>query len=162
MGQALAIRRATPQDEPALGRLGALLVRVHHDFDAARFIPPGPGTERGYGRFLAGETGRDDALVLVAEVDGAVAGYVYAVNEGADWMSLRGPAGVIYDIAVDPDHRRAGVGRRLVEAALDALTGLGAKQVVLSSATPNKAAQTLFAKAGFRPTMVEMTRDLPG
>ena len=89
--------------------------------DARRFIAPGPGTREGYGRFLAGETKRADGVVLVAEVGGSVAGYVYAANEGADWMSLRGPAGVIYDIAVDPDRRRAGVGTGLLEAALSAL-----------------------------------------
>lgn len=158
----LALRRATPADEPALGRLGEILIAVHHGFDARRFIAPGPDAHRGYGQFLAGELARTDALVLVAETgEGAIAGYIYAVNEGGDWMSLRGPAGVIYDLVVDPDHRRAGVGRLLVEGALEALADLGASQVVLHTATPNTGAQALFAAAGFRSTMVEMTREDP-
>lgn len=158
----VAIRRATPADESALGRLGEILIAVHHGFDAGRFIASGPDARRGYGEFLAGELARSDALVLVAETgEGDIAGYIYAVNESDDWMSLRGPAGVIYDLAVDPEQRRAGVGRLLVESALEALQGLGAKQIVLFSATQNQAAQRLFASCGFRSTMVEMTRDDP-
>jgi ribosomal protein S18 acetylase RimI-like enzyme len=159
---AITVRAATPEDGPALGRLAAQLVALHHEFDADRFIAPGPGTERGYGGFLVRELQREGALVLVAEQDGAVVGYVYAAMEGPDWMALRGPAGVIHDILVDPQQRRGGVGRRLLQAALDALAGRGAPRVVLSTATQNDAAQRLFAAAGFRPTMLEMTRETGG
>ncbi len=34
----ITIRFATRADVPAIGRLGALLVRLHHAFDAERFI----------------------------------------------------------------------------------------------------------------------------
>ena len=163
---AIRVRPATPDDAAALGRLGALLVATHHAFDAERFIAPGPGTERGYGGFLARQLQREDAVVLVEEGgdDGgrAVVGYVYAVMEGNDWMALRGPAGVIHDLAVDPDHRRGGVGQRLLAAALEALARRGAPRVVLFTAQKNAAAQRLFAAAGFRPTMIEMTRETPG
>lgn len=160
--QTITIRPAVAADEAALGRLGELLVAVHHGFDKARFIAPDAGTRQGYGAFLAGLIGQPDAVVLVAEAGpGRVAGYVYAAVEGNDWLSLRGPAGVIYDLVVDPEHRRAGVGRRLVESALDALGALAATQIVLHTATPNTAAQKLFASVGFRSTMIEMTRDDP-
>ena len=98
--------------------------------------------------------------MLVAERDGEVLGYTYAAVEGYDYMSLRGPAGVFHDIVVDPAHRGDGIGRMLVEATLVALEKLGAPQVVLSTAERNEAAQQLFANAGFRRTMVEMTRDM--
>lgn len=41
----ISIRRATRADVPALGRLGALMVRTHHDFDPKRFLSPSPETE---------------------------------------------------------------------------------------------------------------------
>ena len=89
-------------------------------------------------------------------------GYTYAGVEGYDYMSLRGPAGVLYDIVVDPAHRGRGVGRMLLDATLAALAARGAPRVVLSTAERNEAAQHLFAGAGFRRTMVEMTRELNG
>jgi ribosomal protein S18 acetylase RimI-like enzyme len=75
-------------------------------------------------------------------------------------MSLRGPAGVVYDIVVDPEHRRSGVGRALLDATLASLQAGGAPRVVLSTAERNEPAQRLFASAGFRRTMIEMTREL--
>ncbi len=156
----ISIRPAVAADEAALGRLGAMLVEVHHDFDPMRFIPPGRDSALHYGRFLAGELGGGDAVVLVAEMDGAVVGYCYAALEGQDWLSLRGPAGVIYDLLVDPASRGHGVGRRLLDAMLQTLADRGALQVVLFTASRNEAAQRLFAEAGFRSTMIEMTREV--
>jgi ribosomal protein S18 acetylase RimI-like enzyme len=137
-----------------------MLVRTHHDFDAQRFIPATPKTERGYAAFLRTQLDEANVVVLVAERDGEAIGYAFSGVEGTDYMALRGPAGVLYDIVVDPAHRGRGVGRMLLEATLAALEGRGAPRVVLSTAERNEAAQRLFARAGFRRTMIEMTREL--
>ncbi len=157
---AVTIRPAAPADVKAIGRLGALLVRMHHELDPDRFIAATPGTEQGYGSFLGTQLDKPGIVVLVAEREGEVVGYTYAGIEGTDYMALRGPAGALYDIVVDPAHRGQGVGRMLLDAALDALKAKGAPRVVLSTAEGNKAAQRLFARAGFRRTMIEMTREL--
>src|SRR4029078_185640 len=99
-------------------------------------------------------------LILVAERGGEVIVYTYAGVEGVDYMSLRGPAGVLYDIVVDPAHRDQGIGRKLLDATLAALEGKGAPRVVLSTAERNETAHRLFEHAGFRRTMIEMTREL--
>jgi ribosomal protein S18 acetylase RimI-like enzyme len=153
------IRTASEADLPALGRLGALLVREHHDFDPRRFIPATARTELGYASWLGSQLEQPDVIILVAERHGAVLGYAYGAVEGHDYMSLRGPAGVLHDIVVDPAHRREGVGRALLDAALKTLEERGAPRVVLSTAARNEAAQRLFERAGFRRTMVEMTRE---
>jgi ribosomal protein S18 acetylase RimI-like enzyme len=154
------IRRATAADERALGRLGALLVETHYAFDAQRFIAPTPETPVGYGSWLASQVAERNIAVIVAEADGEVIGYAYAGLEGRDYMSLRGPAGVLYDIIVDPAHRGHGVGRQLLDAVLDFFRERNAPRVVLSTAKRNGPAQHLFASAGFRRTMIEMTREL--
>lgn len=156
----VVVRRATRADLPAIGRLGALLVKTHHDFDRKRFIAPTRNTARGYASFLGTQLEEPKVVVLVAVQDGRVIGYTYAGVEGHDWMALRGPAGVLYDIVVDPERRGHGVGRMLVDETVALLQALGASQVVLSTAERNERAQRLFARAGFRRTMVEMARDL--
>ena len=159
-GRPVTVRPAAAADLPAVGRLGALLVRMHHAFDPERFIAATPHTDREYAAFLGRQLEAPAALVLVAERGGEVLGYTYAGAEGHDYMSLRGPAGVLHDIVVDPAHRGYGVGRLLLDATLAALAARGVPRVVLSTAERNEAAQRLFARAGFRRTMVEMTREL--
>src|SRR2546423_3459544 len=156
----VSVRRAAPADVTTIGRLGALLVRTHHDFDPQRFMAATPRTEQAYGSFLGTQLEEPNIVVLVAERDGEVIGYTYAGVEGSDYMSLRGPAGVLYDVVVDPAHRRHGVGRMLLDATMEALKSHGAPRVVLSTAEQNTAAQRLFDRAGFRRTMIEMTREL--
>jgi ribosomal protein S18 acetylase RimI-like enzyme len=156
------IRPAAPADLPLLGRLGAHLVRVHHDFDPQRFIAAGPETEQLYAAFLGTQLRKPNIVVLVAEREGEVLGYTYAGVEGNDYMALRGPAGVLYDIVVDPAHRAQGIGRMLLDATLAELQARGAPRCVLSTAERNESAQRLFARAGFRRTMIEMTRELDG
>jgi ribosomal protein S18 acetylase RimI-like enzyme len=154
------IRPGAPGDLAAVGRLGAVLVQLHHELDPARFIPAGPETERAYASYLGTQLDKPRVMVLVAERGGEVIGYTYAGVEGYDYMALRGPAGVLYDIVVDPAHRGNGVGRKLLDATLAALKARGAPRVVLSTAEGNLAARRLFVGAGFRPTMSEMTREL--
>jgi ribosomal protein S18 acetylase RimI-like enzyme len=155
----VTVRPATIADLPALGRLGALLVRTHHELDPARFIAATRHTEQGYASYLGSQLQDPTVLVLVAERNGTVIGYTYSAVEESDYMALRGPAGVLHDIVVDPDHRREGVGRLLLDATLAWLDARGAPRIVLSTAERNEAAQRLFAAAGFRRTMIEMTRE---
>lgn len=154
------IRRATRADLPALGKLGGLLLRTHHAFDSRRFMAPGDDPEGGYAWFLGTQLRESGVIVLVAERDGAVVGYVYAGLEPQSWKELREAAGFIHDVVVGESGRRLGVASALVEAAVAWLREQGAPRVMLWTAEPNEAAQRLFARLGFRRTMVEMTREL--
>jgi ribosomal protein S18 acetylase RimI-like enzyme len=154
------IRPATPADLAALGRLGAHLMRTHHAFDAQRFLSPGDDPEGGYAWFLETQLRERDAIVLVAERDAQVVGYVYAGLEPLSWKELRGPAGFIHDIVVDESARGAGLARQLLREAIRWLRNRGAPRVVLWTAAQNLQAQRLFETAGFRTTMLEMTLEL--
>ena len=154
------IRRATLDDAPALGRLGALLLRAHYEFDRQRFMGPGRNPEAGYGAFLASQLDDDDVAVFVAERHGAVIGYVYAALEPRSWKELREACGFIHDIAVHEEGRRTGVATALMESAMEWLRTRGAPRVVLGTADRNEAAQRLFERLGFRRTMIEMTKEL--
>ena len=158
----ISIRPASSADVRAIGRLGAALVRLHHELDAERFLEATSQTEHGYASYVRSQLANRETIVLVAEREGQVLGYTFAGIEGVDYMSLRGPAGVLHDIVVDPDHRGLGIGRGLLDATLDALAKRGVPRVVLSTAERNESAQRMFARAGFRRTMIEMTREMDG
>jgi len=159
-GSNIKIREAANSDLPSLGRLGALLVQEHHDFDPRRFLAAKNRTPQDYASFLGARLNDRNAVVLVAETKGETIGYAYGEIEGYDYMSLRGPAGVLNDLIVDPAHRGRGLGRLLLDEIISRLKSRGVPRIVLSTAAKNKAAQRLFERSGFRPTMIEMTREL--
>jgi len=156
----ITIRRGTTADLPALGVLGASLLRAHYAFDPQRFMAPHGDTESGYGWFLGTQLTEDDVAVFVAERAGRVVGYVYAGLEPQSWKELREAAGFIHDVVVAPEAQRLGVASALIDTACDWFRSIGAPRVILWTAEKNAAAQGLFARLGFRRTMIEMTREL--
>ena|SRR5690349_10786107 len=154
----ITIRPASKSDAAALGRHGAALMRQHHASDPRRFILT-EHPEEGYGRFLVSQLANPDMLVLVAERADGVVGYVLAGLEPISWRDLRGPCGFIHDLFVHESARREGVGQSLLRDAIAWAHSRGRTQVVLWSKSGNEGAQRLFAKVGFRDTMVEMTLD---
>lgn len=156
----MVIRKATRDDRDALGRLGALLMDVHYNFDRRRFLDPGEEASPGYARYLLSQLDDPASAIFVAEVDGVVAGYCYCVIEPMSWKELRDEAGFISDLALEPSVRRRGAGRALVQAAIEWFRERNMARVMLWTSTRNDAARDLFLSAGFRPTMTEMTMNL--
>jgi GNAT superfamily N-acetyltransferase len=154
------VRRATEADVPALGRLGASLLRLHYAYDQQRFMAPRGNPEDGYGWFLGTQLRDGEAVIFVAERNAEVVGYVYAGLEPESWKELREAAGFIHDILVLDAHRGAGIATALLDAASGWLKAHGAPRIILWTAERNHAAQRLFEQAGFRRTMIEMTREL--
>ena len=123
-------------------------------------MAPSGNPESGYAWFLGTQLDESSVAVFVAERDGAVAGYVYAGLEPQSWKELREECGFIHDVVVKDEERRAGVASALMDAACEWLKSIGAPRVILWTAEGNDGAQRLFARLGFRKTMVEMTKEL--
>jgi ribosomal protein S18 acetylase RimI-like enzyme len=155
------IRPAQTSDIKTIGAMGGQLMALHHRWDPVRFIPPTEKTNAAYSHWLRRQLSKREVVIMVAAENSTILGYVYAAIEGYDYMALRGPAGVIHDIFVDPDRRCEGHGSALLQAAIMQLGRLGTDQIILSTASANEAGQRLFSSVGFRPTMIEMSRTLP-
>ncbi len=80
-------------------------------------------------------------LGLVAERDREIGGYLVARAVAGE--------GEILNLAVAPEHRRAGLGGRLLEAGLEALTRRGVREVYLEVRDGNAAARALYQRQGF-------------
>jgi ribosomal protein S18 acetylase RimI-like enzyme len=161
MSTVIMVKAAKAGDLPALGKMAGGLVRLHHTYDARRFMLP-PDVEAGYRWWFGKELRNKKARILVATtVRGRVLGYAYARLEPTDWNALRESCCALHDLWVEPRSRQGGIARQLVDGICAWATEHGAPRVVLSSASANKTAQKFFKQAGFRPTMVEMTREIP-
>ena len=155
---AVTIRSAEAADFPQLGRLGGELVRYHYALDPKRFMNI-DDVDVGYGAFLEREARNKKAVVLCAARGASILGYAYGTLEGRDWNALLDPHGALHDIFVRSSARREGIASLLVLEMCERLKKLGAPRVLLHTATQNHKGQALFAKLGFRATMVEMTRE---
>jgi ribosomal protein S18 acetylase RimI-like enzyme len=153
------VRPATPEDLPAVSRLAAALVRMHHRLDPPRFMLIEP-VEDGYQWFFTRELERKAARILVAEDQGAIVGYAYATLEDRNWNDLLDACGKLNDIYVAASARRRGAARALVDAVFAWFRERKAPRVVLLSAWQNPEAHAFFESLGFRKTMVEMTTEL--
>ncbi|MFO0725948.1 MAG: GNAT family N-acetyltransferase [Myxococcota bacterium] len=153
----LSIRRARRDDVPAAAALAGALVRQHHQQDPRRFMLMDE-VEAGYAWWFGKELGREEAVLLVAVRGEAIVGYAYGALEERDFNMLLDVHGALHDIFVVPEERRLGTGAKLLQAMIEALEGLGAPRIILSTMVSNTAAQQLFARYGFRSTMLEMTR----
>jgi ribosomal protein S18 acetylase RimI-like enzyme len=156
---AVQIRKATRRDLPKIAALAGALVRQHYAFDAKRFLFI-ENPEAGYAWWFGKELLNEKALILCAKLDGKIVGYSYARLEPRDWNALLDAHGALHDILVLDEARRQGIGKKLLERTLADLRARGAVRVVLHTAIKNLAAHKLFAAAGFRKTMLEMTTEL--
>jgi ribosomal protein S18 acetylase RimI-like enzyme len=152
----LTIRPARRDELDALGRLAGKLVRMHHALDERRFFLP-ERVEEGYAWWFGREVDHDGVVLLVALRGDAIVGYAYGRLEERDWNQLLDACGALHDVWVEEAERRRGVATKLVEAAILALAAKGAPRIVLHTAAGNAGARALFARLGFRQTMVEMT-----
>lgn len=80
--------------------------------------------------------------LVAASVDGRVLGYLVA-------RAIAG-SGEVLNLAVAPAHRRHGIARALLDAALARFAERDAAEVYLEVRASNAAAQALYAAAGFR------------
>ena len=158
MNSSVAIRRAVAADLERAAELAGALVRMHHGADSGRFFLP-ERVEQGYAWWFRRELERKEAVILVATRGELVVGYAYGTIEERNWNALLDEHGAIHDIFVDETARRSGLGQKLVRALIAELEGLGAQRIVLSTMVDNQAAQRVFLACGFRPTMIEMTRN---
>ena len=95
-----------------------------------------------------------------AEGHAAVLGYVYAAIEPQSWKELRDEAGFIHDVLVDESARNAGVAKALLDAAIAWLGDRRVPRVVLWTAHANGPARPLLTGLGYRPTIIEMTKEI--
>jgi phosphinothricin acetyltransferase len=141
----LTIRPADPAADAAPC---AAIYAPHVEGGATSFEEEAPDA----GRFAA----RIEALSathawLVAEVEGALAGFAYACRHRSR-PAYRWAADV--SVYVDPRHQGRGVGRALYSALFDELRARGFRIACAGITLPNEASIALHERLGFEPVGV--------
>jgi len=112
---------------------------IPHIVEIERRSFPTPWSEWAFRRELKSK----NAHFLVAKIGREVVGYLDI------WIVL--DEAHITNIAVAPEHRRKGIGERLMRYALEMAKSKGVRKVTLEVRENNIPAQNLYRKFGFRP-----------
>ena len=133
----IQVREARPEDERALAKLDRATWTT--------LTSPAPKPAEPDARFFNEKV--DIRNVLVAELDGEVAGYVkfdhpYPLEASKHVLHVSG-------LAVDPAFQRRGAGLALLDAVEVEARSRGLRRITLRVLAHNKAAVKLYEKAGY-------------
>jgi ribosomal protein S18 acetylase RimI-like enzyme len=130
------VRRATPGDAPAVARL-------LFDFQA-EYDEPSPGVEMLEERY--GDLIRNKEMIVLLVGDGPDG---FAQLRFRPWVYSAGLHSYLEELYVVPDLRGNGLGRALLEAAMQTARAEGAEQMELGTSEDDVAARRLYESAGF-------------
>lgn len=116
-------------------------------FDAYRRFYTQAEDLAGARKFLSSRLSNGDSTILLALSDGRSVGFTQLYPSFSS-VSMQ-PLWILNDLFVDPGARRCGVGRRLLDAAVEFARDSAAIRLVLATAVDNHAAQALYVSAGW-------------
>lgn len=159
----MLIRAAAIADVPAVLPMVAKICALHQVWDEAKYgFLPNP--EQRYRSWLKGQVKNSSSVFLVVEVEPSssplLGGFLIATTEAEIPIYRIQNYGFIHDLWVEPDYRRSGVARQLVERAIAEFRHMGIEQIRLEVAAVNEAARRLFQTCGFRVSSTEMLIEL--
>jgi RimJ/RimL family protein N-acetyltransferase len=143
----MTVRRATADDARAIGAVFDAAVRA-----GWTFLPEPPSFPPADWDRLVADHAPPNVLLVAVDHSGRVVGY-----------SAAHPAdGELFLLFVDPAYGGRGVGRRLLDAAHDALRAAGCREAHLYTHERNQRALRVYASAGYRPDGTVRESDFMG
>jgi GNAT superfamily N-acetyltransferase len=155
MSVRVSTRPATVSDTDRLLDLWLELIEHHR-----RLSPGLPGlrpTRKSLHAEIERGLGSGACRIFVAESEGEIVGFLFAEADAP--RGSRQGAGQIHETFVSPEHRRRGVGGRLVRVAVDWLGGRGASRVSVRVEETNPEARLFWLHHGFgdRARLLDLT-----
>lgn len=158
----VTIRRAEHGDIPAIQRLYSQL-DCHHADLLPEVFQPLEGEARG-DEVVQEWIDREDADYLLAELDGAVVGFLNVQRSAHPKYPMFRPRefAVIEKAVVDRAHRGKGIGKRLFDAAVGWAREKRLRYIQTTVWHGNAGAREFYIEQGFRPMTVRLELDTEG
>jgi ribosomal protein S18 acetylase RimI-like enzyme len=152
----ITIRPALTGDAEGIARTYLESAEYHASIDPERYSVP--GFETILARYREGQhhpAVGGQGITLVAEVDGAIVGFVDAgLEQSHDLMHREIIYSHVAEIAVSSRDQNQGIGRRLLQAAEDWGRKMGAEFASLEFNNENKRAGLFYQKLGYSPASI--------
>ncbi|MEJ1932759.1 GNAT family N-acetyltransferase [Nostoc sp. NIES-2111] len=151
----MLIRPATPADVPAVLPMVAKICALHESWDADKYgFLPHP--EKRYEKWLTRLATQERSVFLVADNQEQLIAFIVATVEQEIPIYRTKEFAFIHDLWVEPEYRKQGIAKQIVEQTIERLRQIGVEQIRLDTATANEAARKLFTSCGFRLSTIEM------
>ena len=159
MSDTVTIRKATPTDRDAIGRLWLEMMGFHAQCDP-RFFRLKPDALEIWLRHLDDCLVDKNQFIFVAQAGAELVGLAIGRSSEDPPPFASPPHGFVTNFAVASAWRRRGVGKRLSEALLSEFRRRGLTDLRLSVSALNPASNAFWREMGFEPYMVTMRRAL--
>jgi GNAT superfamily N-acetyltransferase len=160
MNSKASIRKASKRDTPAIARIYVTAAREAVEREPGHFRVP--TIDEASRLFMPQDSA--DAAVLVAEVDGRVAGFVEVLlRRPPEQPSMIKPRllGYVRELGVSEDARGTGIGSQLMEAAEEWARSAGAQAMMVDTGAKNSQAQRFYReRMGYRDIGVILIKPL--
>ena len=152
------IRRAERGDIQSVAALWLQMMREHQSRDSRFEL--GNDAETAYSQQLGEMMEVPDNAVFVADDNGHLTGYIFAMILPNPPVFSRDRYGFVAEMVVDCDCRRSGTGKELWERAIRWFRRKGVKNVQLNVSPLNEAGLAFWEPLGFRDFLRILWRDL--
>jgi len=99
-------------------------------------------------KYLTERLANNESVIFVALADdGKPVGFTQLYPKYSSVSAVKN--WILNDLYVDADHRKQGIGAKLIETAMDFARGDGSKFMQLETAVTNSTAQSLYESIGF-------------
>ncbi|MHC4562687.1 MAG: GNAT family N-acetyltransferase [Planctomycetota bacterium] len=153
------VRDAVEADLGRVGELWAEMVDYHCNLDSCFWRRKADGAEI-FQKWMAEALEDDKRVLIVAEMDGRVVGFVHGHLTNAPPPMVDKISGTITDVAVTAGHRDCGIGKQMMAVVLDWFRACSAEEVTLMAALPNPDAIRFYEFLGFERHLVSMRKSL--
>ena len=156
----IAVRLATLDNAEVIARQTSSVQRLHTEALPDIFKPP--SADLFPPQKLATLIQDPNCIVAVAEMQGKIVGHIYGavVNRAENEFNPAQAYMYIYQIGVEDDARRQGVGTALIDFIRDRARALGLTDIRVDHWAFNARARSFFEACGFSPVKVVMRRTL--
>ena len=145
----IVYRKATEQDIPGIVELWEAFIDFHKARDP--FFSRSRQGSGNFGKFILENINKDDAVVYVAEANGAVVAHILASIQNYPPVFEIRKYGLINDLAVTSDYRRKGIGEHLFGLAREWFAEKGMQRIEIEVATSNEVSTSFWEKMAFKP-----------
>ena len=158
----MAIRPYKAEDAAAVRDCIVALQEFERGLDSR--MRPGAEIAERYLADLLARCAREEGRIIIAEVEGAVAGFAAVFPKVASDEPDERDYDYAYvsDVAVLDRYRRRGLGRSLLQAAEGYARKRGAKWLRIGALAANRGARNLYESHGFRNREVLLEKPLTG